>query len=118
MNEVVIEKVADAIAHAEGYYVAGSRPQRNNNPGDLEVDVTGEGIGRDGPYIVYATPQDGLDALKYLVRLMFKGSRIYKPDMTITEVAIHYTATSPMDWARAVAQRLGVGVYTRLQEIR
>jgi hypothetical protein len=28
-------KLADAIAHQEGFYVQGSLPQRNNNPGDL-----------------------------------------------------------------------------------
>src|ERR1700674_3647259 len=27
--------LAEAIAHEEGFYVAGSLPQRNNNPGDL-----------------------------------------------------------------------------------
>lgn len=26
----------EAIAHEEGFYVADSRPQRNNNPGDVE----------------------------------------------------------------------------------
>lgn len=28
-------KLADAIAHQEGWYVTDSLPQRNNNPGDL-----------------------------------------------------------------------------------
>lgn len=28
-------KLAEAIAHQEGFYVAGSLPQRQNNPGDL-----------------------------------------------------------------------------------
>jgi hypothetical protein len=28
-------KLAEAIAHEEGYYVPGSLPNRNNNPGDL-----------------------------------------------------------------------------------
>lgn len=26
----------EAIAHIEGFYVTGSRPNRNNNPGDIE----------------------------------------------------------------------------------
>lgn len=114
MNQQLIARIADAIAFAEGYYVAGSRPSRNNNPGDLERDLTGKGIGTDGPYIIYAAARDGWDALEYQVRLMFSGSHIYKPAMTIAEVAQHYTATQESDWARAVAARLGVTVETRL----
>jgi hypothetical protein len=38
----VISKIADAIAFAEGFYVPGSRPCRNNNPGDLERDLPKE----------------------------------------------------------------------------
>lgn len=117
MNDAVISKIADAIAFAEGYFAAGSRPRRNNNPGDLERDLTGKGVGRDGPYVIYPTIQDGYDALELQVRLMFAGSHIYKPSMTIGEIARHYTATDPEIWARNVASRLGVSTETRLDEI-
>jgi hypothetical protein len=30
-----MSKLAEAIAHEEGFYVPGSLPQRDNNPGDL-----------------------------------------------------------------------------------
>jgi hypothetical protein len=30
-----MSKLAEAIAHEEGFYVPGSLPDRNNNPGDL-----------------------------------------------------------------------------------
>jgi hypothetical protein len=30
-----MSKLAEAIAHEEGYYIPGSLPNRNNNPGDL-----------------------------------------------------------------------------------
>ena len=118
MNDAVISKIADAIAFAEGYFVSGSRPRRNNNPGDLERDLTGKATGWDGSYVTYATSQDGREALEHQVRLMFAGSRIYKPSMTIAEVARHYTATDPDIWARNVAGHLGVSVETRLDEIR
>src|SRR5438309_9370956 len=74
MNEAVISKIADAIAFAKGFFVAGSRPHRNNNPGDLERDLTSKGRGWDGPYVIYATPQEGWEALRHQVRLMFNGS--------------------------------------------
>ena len=117
VNDGVISKIADAIAFAEGYDVAGSRPRRNNNPGDLEQDVTGKAVGYDGPYVIYPSPQDGRDALKHQVRLMFGGSHVYKPSMTIGEVASHYTSTEVEAWARNVAARLGVGIETRLQDL-
>jgi hypothetical protein len=118
MNDAVISKIADAIAFAEGYFMVGSRPRRNNNPGDLERDLTGKAVGKDGPYVVYASPEDGQEALERQVRLMFGGSHVYAPNMSIAEVAKHYTATEQEVWARNVAGRLGVEVETRLEEIR
>src|ERR1051325_7121123 len=112
MNDAVIPKIADAIAFAEGYFVPGSRPRRNNNPGDLERDLTGKAVGKDGPYAIYSTAQDGRDALEHQVRLMFAGSHIFKPTMTIGEVARHYTSTDPEGWARNVAAHLGVTTET------
>ena len=117
MNDAVIAKIADAIAFAEGYLVAGSRPHRNNNPGDLERDLTGKGIGWDGPYVIYASAEDGREALEHQVRLMFAGSHIYKPSMTIAEVARHFTATDSEIWARNVAHHLKVTPETRLDRI-
>ena len=117
MNPAVIARIADAIAFAEGFYAPGSRPRRNNNPGDLERDVTGKAAGMDGSYVIYATVQDGWDALKHQVSLMFEGSHIYNSSMTIAQVAVHYTATQSGVWAANVAARLGVNVATRLNEI-
>jgi hypothetical protein len=118
MNDAVISRIADAIAFAEGYFAAGSRPRRNNNPGDLERDLTGRAVGFDGPYVIYATAEDGHEALEHQVRLMFGGSHIYKPSMTIAEIAQHYTATDQTIWARNVAARLGVRVDTRLEDLQ
>ena len=116
MNPQVISQIADAIAFAEGFGVAGSRPRRNNNPGDLDRDLTGKAVGWDGPYAIYATEQDGRDALEKQVRLMFAGSRIYRPSMTIAEIAARYTATDQAAWALSVATHLGVTVATRLAD--
>lgn len=116
-SNAVVSKLADAIEYAEGFFVSGSRPQRNNNPGDLETDITGAGIGFDGPYVVYPTYQAGRAALEQLIRLMFSGSHIYKPSMTIAEVASHYTATQQDAWASTVAAHYGVSVNTRLEDL-
>jgi hypothetical protein len=117
VSDVIVYKIGDAIAFAEGYLVAGSRLRRNNNPGDLERELTGKAIGWEGPYVIYRTSQEGREALEHQVRLMFGGSHIYKPSMTIAQIATHYTATDPAIWARNVAARLGVPVETRLDQV-
>jgi hypothetical protein len=48
---------------------------------------------------------------------MFAGSHIYKPSMTIGEVAGHYTSTDQVIWAKNVAAHLGVSPATRLGKI-
>ena len=35
----IVDKIAQAIAYAEGFFVTGSRPQRNHNPGDRKSVV-------------------------------------------------------------------------------
>jgi hypothetical protein len=115
--DYIVKKISEAIAFAEGFYVPGSIPQRFNNPGDLTRDLTGKAVGQYGMYMVYGTPEDGWEALYKQVRLMFGGSRIYNPLMTIADVARSYTATEQTAWARNVAAHLGVSVNTKLSEI-
>lgn len=116
--DIATNAFATAIAYAEGFYVNGSRPQRNNNPGDLTVDTIGKGIGMDGPFIVYATPDDGWDALRQQVRLILTNtSRIYNTDMTIQDVANRYTTTDQSAWAMNVASKLGVSPDTKVSSI-
>lgn len=106
-----IDAFANAIATAEGFFVTGSRPQRDNNPGDLTVDTTGTGIGKDGPFIIYATASDGWDALKKQVQLILTdASNIYNSDMTLRDIASIYTTTNQMAWANTVASALGISL--------
>lgn len=113
-----IKRLARAIGFAEGFNIAGSRPQRNHNPGDLTLDVTGKGVGKDGPFVVYATDEDGQSALEWLVTLMLTGrSTIYTPTMTIAEVSTHYTQTEQGSWAANVAGYLGVSVNTPINSV-
>jgi hypothetical protein len=114
----VVGKLSVAIAGAEGFYVQNSRPQRNNNPGDLTVDLTGKGTGKDSEgFVIYATPQDGWDALNKQVSLMFTGPSHFNSSMTIQEVADIYTATDSEYWANAVAWNLGVSKNTELKDL-
>ena len=56
-----------AIATEEGYYVDGSRPHRNNNPGDLIWGSEAERFGAthgDPRFAVFPNPQTGWEALK------------------------------------------------------
>lgn len=113
-----IQNFAEAIAWAEGFYVAGSRPARNHNPGDLTADLTGKGVGVDGPFIVYGNDADGWEALKRQVSLMFtNASQIYNSQMTILQVAQRYTTTNQLAWAQTVAARLGVSMDTKLADL-
>ena len=106
-----IDAMADAIAYAEGFYVTGSRAYRNNNPGNITLDITGTAVGNDGMFMVYRTALDGWDALKYQIALIVDDtSGIYNSDMTIREIAQRYTTTQQFEWASNVASRLGVSL--------
>jgi hypothetical protein len=106
-----VKKIAEAIATAEGYYVPGSLPQRLNNPGSLK--------GADGALLTFATPQDGWQALYHQVELILSGgSKWYRPDMTINEIAQIYTGGDKPDaWARIVSWKLGVTPDTPVSEV-
>lgn len=120
-TQELIDKFADAIAFAEGFYVVNSRAWRNNNPGNLTVDTTGTGIGKDGMFIIYSTAEDGFDALKRQIAKMLDGtSAFYNASMSIEEIAKRYASTTPdewINWANNVASRLGVTVETRLSDL-
>jgi len=113
-----INVLADGIAFAEGFYVEGSRADRNNNPGNITIDLTGKSIGRDGMFIVYATAEDGWEALKKQVSMILtNASHIYNSEMTIAEIAARYTTTQQMEWARNVASRVGISVDTKVSTL-
>lgn len=113
-----VERLREAIARAEGWYVEGSRPQRNNNPGNLTKDFGYPITGHDGPFPIFLTPEWGWTALRNQVEMMLDGSSAYyDPYMTIREVAEKYTETEKDAWAQNVASQLGVTVDTRLADI-
>jgi hypothetical protein len=117
-QSTAIQSIAVAIAFAEGFYVPGSRASRNHNPGDLTVDTVGLGVGQDGPFVIYATDNDGWTALKKQVELILtNASHVYTSDMTINQIAALYTSTDSAAWAMNVASKLGVSPDTRISDI-
>jgi hypothetical protein len=113
----VIEKLSKAIARAEGFYVAGSRPARNHNPGNMTRDLIGNAIGKDGPFVVFANDEDGFANLRRQLWLVWGGSSFYNPGMTIAQFAAVWTATEQKAWAKNVADSLGVSVDTQIQQL-
>jgi hypothetical protein len=97
-----VQYLAEAIARAEGFYVAGSLPQRQNNPGAIKsggVFVT-----------LYPDAAAGWAALYNQVDLMLTGrSAYYNPSMTFSQIAQIYTGgDSPETWAFIVSNTLGL----------
>jgi len=113
-----VQKLAQAIAKAEGFYTAGSRPARNHNPGDMTQDLIGKAVGQDGPFPIYATDADGWADLYAQINLwMSGGSEHADPSSTIEDLSSFYTANDQSTWALNVANALGVPVDTEIGQI-
>lgn len=98
-----VERIAKAIAVAEGYGANPNNiPTRNNNPGNIRSSA--------GPIAVYDSPQAGWDALYRQVTRMLDGSSpLYPTTWTLAQVAQRYTGEAQyMNWANNVARILGV----------
>lgn len=115
-----VDKLADAITHAEGGDIPGAAPYRYNNPGDVSLDLIGKATGTDpvNGYPIYATMADGRENLRVLVAKMLNNtSKIYNRTMTIADVGKRYAPPKWEIWSRNVASYLGVTPETRLDEI-
>jgi hypothetical protein len=113
--------VTQAIANAEGFYVSGSRPARNHNPGDLKLDLTGKGVGYDHDgFVIYSSDTDGFEALAKQVSNFFTGSANYNPSMSIQQTGAIYSPDKGQNagvWANLVASYLGVDINTTWSQL-
>ena len=111
-----IEKLAQAIAKAEGFGVPDAIPTKAHNPGDLIMPGwTGESLGEG--ISVFESDEVGWNHLYHqLVLIAINGSHVYTLDMTIEQMASKWTATQQEAWAQNVARELGVSIYTTLRE--
>jgi hypothetical protein len=65
-------KVLEAIAREEGFYRIGTRPQRNNNPGDLEFTAFARSHGAthgDPRFAVFPSALAGIAAMRALLNV-------------------------------------------------
>ncbi len=110
-----IKNFARAIARQEGFNIAGSIPQRANNPGNLKNGVPhlpGTSITQ------YSSADQGWAALhRQLYLILTGGSNYYTLDMSIEDMARVWTATEQGPWARNVAQFLGVPTSAPLWQV-
>lgn len=112
-----VRAMAQAIAKAEGFYVAGSIPQLRNNPGNLKLPHYG-GDGID----TFPTVGEGWAALYKQLNLIRTGqSSVYRDlAMTIQEMGAKWAPAGENiagAWARNVAALLGVPVTTPLSQV-
>lgn len=120
--------LANAVSIAEGLPVAGSVPQRANNPGDLELGDQGQGT--IGGKTIFASLEDGWAALERELELITSGtSPVYNSyaqslglqdssQLSISQVAQKYTGgDNPDAWANTVASELGVTPDTAIGDV-
>lgn len=117
LQDPILEKFALAIETMEGAFEEGSRPQRNNNPGDLRFD----GIEWDGQtgtdtagFCIFENYAAGHRAL----RVDLQHHSIRYPNQTITQFiagdgnkwtgyAPASDHNSPLQYACFIAERIG-----------
>lgn len=108
------QRMARAIATAEGYGPPQNLATRANNPGDLKRGDVGLGTIHDKT--VFATPAEGWAALYRQIDLMRTGqSAYYNASMTFSQIARVYTGGDNSDaWAATVTRELGITPQTTL----
>ena len=102
-----LDTFAHAIAFAEGYGADLTNvPTRANNPGDLKLPGSQNTTGAED-ITVFPTIQAGWDALTHQLALIVDGkSHIYTVDMSIFEMAAHWTDTQADAWTANVVSYL------------
>lgn len=69
----------EAMARQEGFYVKGTRPNKNNNPGDIEFGPFAKqhgATGSDGRFAIFPSAAAGFAAMGALLRKHYAGLTI------------------------------------------
>lgn len=109
-NKVSVEKLAQAMAEFEGFYIIGTRANRNNNP--LNVKYVGQAlaIGKDDKnFCIFKTPEDGWTTGIALLRIKIFDQFFNK---TISDVIKNWTSGDSTEvqenYINFVCQKLGI----------
>lgn len=114
------ESIAQAIAQMEGFYTPGTRPNRNNNPGDL---ISWGSTPTSGGFAVFPTAQDGWNALYQQINLnISRGLTLNeffagKPGVYPGYAPSGSAGNNPQQYAAFVAQQVGIDPNTPLNAI-
>lgn len=107
MGLTTLDRVILAIEHQEGFHKAGSRAQRNNNPGNLKMGTFARRWGArsmdDEHHAIFPTLDMGRRALRSLLQTKFRGH-------TLRQIGPRY-AEDP-NWAASVSKIAGVSLDT------
>jgi len=109
-----------AIAKAEGFFLKGSIPYRDHNPGDIKAlhghTFPGQvGIDKHG-HVIFRNDNKGWAALQNQVRKMCVESGRYSPQMTIQQIG-HKYAKDWKQWSNNVARNMNCDPRTTLAEL-
>ena len=110
-----VNRIAVAIAHAEGYYEQGSIAQRANNPGDLELGDIGYGT-LEGKTIFLNAILGWQQLYKQVERMLSGKDDLYPATMTLAEAGLKYSGGDP-NWSKNVAAALGVAESITLADL-
>ena len=119
-----------AIQEMEGYYPPGtkgfpngSKSWRNKNPGNIRYIGQKRAVDQDAQkFCIFKTYEDGFLTLKEMIQRAATGaSKVYRPEMTFTDFFKVYAPSSdgnyPEKYAKFVAEKCGVSVFTRIKEL-
>jgi len=116
----LVELIAQAIARQEGFYVAGSIAQRNNNPGNLRSWGTNPIV--DG-YAKFATVEDGWNALYRQITLNInRGLNLQEFFAGKPGIYAGYSPAAdnnrPLEYAQYVAGQVGISPIVPLNTLQ
>lgn len=118
----LIKEFAEAIKIHEGWF-AGSRSQRNHNPGNLKYVKQAKAIGSDSAgFAIFANDQDGWDTLIHMIENAINGkSKIYYPEMTILQFFEKYAPSAdknnPQKYAEIVAFKINKDINFKIKNL-
>ena len=111
---------ARAVAKQEGFFIKGSLPNRNHNPGDLKSPLRHEYPGQIGldrhSHVIFKNDYWGWAALENQVRRMCVSDGRYNANMSIQAIGRIYAADWKR-WSNNVARNMGCSPKTTLAEL-